>query len=237
MSELSEKDPRMMTLIGHLNDARKSFLRILIAMVLTTLISFAAAQTFVTLLAVPIGGLQNLQSIEVTENIGVFMRVALLSGFILATPVILLEILRFILPGLEKNESRWIYLLLPLALIFFVGGVVFAYLVMLPKAIPFLIEFGGVKTNPRLSSYFEFVTGLLFWVGVSFEAPLLMFFLAKLHVVSARALAKQWRIAVVVIAVLAAVVTPTPDPVNMALLMAPFLLLYLLGILFAALAK
>ena len=108
---------------------------------------------------------------------------------------------------------------------------------MLPAAIPFLVSFLGVKTTPRLSNYIGFVTNMMFWIGISFELPLLVFIMAKLNFVNAKMLAKQWRIAVVVIAVVAAVVTPTPDPVNMSLMMAPLMVLYVLSIFFAAVAR
>jgi sec-independent protein translocase protein TatC len=81
------------------------------------------------------------------------------------------------------------------------------------------------------------VTNIIFWVGLSFESPLVMFVLAKMGIVDAKGLAKQWRIAVVIIAVIAAVATPTPDPINMAILMAPLFILYGLGILLAVLAS
>jgi sec-independent protein translocase protein TatC len=108
---------------------------------------------------------------------------------------------------------------------------------MLPAALPFLISFIGVKTTPRLSNYFEFVTNLMFWIGLSFELPLVTFLLAKLGIVTPRLLAKQWRIAIVMIAIIAAFATPTPDPVNMSLLMLPLFVLYLLSIAFAAFAR
>jgi sec-independent protein translocase protein TatC len=208
----------------------------LIAMVITTLASFAFAQRLIFILAQPVGGTQNLLSIEVTENMGVFMRVSLLSGFVIALPVIFYEVMAFVLPGLHASEKKWVFMMIPLATLLFVIGVLFAYFVMLPTALPFLINFLGIKTTPRLSSYFSFVTGLLFWIGISFETPLVVFFLAKLKLVTAKGLARQWRVAVVVIAVLAAVITPTPDPVNMGLLMLPLFGLYLLSLLLATLA-
>ena len=117
------------------------------------------------------------------------------------------------------------------------AGVAFAYFVMLPTALPFLIEFLGIRTTPRLSNYFNFVTNLLFWIGMSFETPLFVFVLARLKLVTARGLARQWRIAVVVIAILSAVITPTPDPINMGLLMLPLFLLYWLSVFMAFLAR
>jgi sec-independent protein translocase protein TatC len=110
-------------------------------------------------------------------------------------------------------------------------------LIMLPAALPFLTSFLGINTLPRPANYVDFVTNLMFWIGISFETPLLIFILAKFKVVNAKMLAKQWRFAVIIIAVLSAVVTPTVDPINMSLLMAPLFLLYLLSILLAFLAR
>jgi sec-independent protein translocase protein TatC len=126
--------------------------------------------------------------------------------------------------------------LIPLAVLMFAVGLWFAYYVMLPVALPFLTSFMGIRTIPRPANYIQFVTTVMFWVGVAFEFPLLMFALATIGVVEARTMLRGWKVAVVGIAIAAAVITPTPDPINMALLMAPLLGLYFLGILFAAAA-
>ena len=199
------------------------------------------ADYFLRLLAVPVGGLDKLVQIEVTESVGVYMRVSLLSGFIIALPIIVYEILAFVIPGLYDNEKRWVFSAIPIATALFLLGVAFSYFVMLPAALPFLLGFlnqngQGVKAFPRISTYIDFVTNLMFWIGVSFETPLIVFMLAKFHIVTPAFLAKQWRYAVVVIAIIAAVITPTVDPVNMGLLMAPLFAVYLLSILFAAIA-
>lgn len=126
---------------------------------------------------------------------------------------------------------------IPFATFLFIAGVAFAFYVMLPTAIPFLTGFVGVKTVPRVANYINFVTSLLFWIGVAFETPLLVFALVKLKIVSVGTLARQWRIAIVVIAALSAVITPTVDPVNMGLLMLPLFGLYLLSLLLGLLAR
>ena len=221
----------------HVTELRGRLFFALIALVVTTLGSFMFAQYAIEILARPIGGLQNVVSIEVTENVGVFFRVSLLSGFILALPFILYQLLAFIAPGLYPNEKRMLLLFIPVATLLFIGGVAFSYFVMLPTAIPFLVSILGVQTLPRLSNYINFVTNLMFWIGVSFETPLVVFALAKFHIVTAAGLLKQWRFAIVIIAVVAAVVTPTPDPVNMGILMAPLFVLYLLSVLFAYIAN
>lgn len=230
-------EDKKLTAWGHLAELQNRLFRILIGLIVTTVASFLFAEKIMEFLARPIGGLGNMISIEVTENVGVYMKVSLLSGLILAFPFVLYQLMAFIIPGLLPNERRWVMWSIPLATLFFIGGVAFAYFVMLPTALPFLISFTGIHTMPRPANYFNFVSGLLFWIGICFETPLIVFVLAKIRFVSASLLAKQWRIALVLIAVLSAVITPTPDPVNMGLLMIPLALLYILSILFAFIAR
>jgi sec-independent protein translocase protein TatC len=231
------QDNKAMSLWEHLGELRKRLLTSLVALVVGVILSIIFSEHLLRLIASPIGGLENLLSIQVTENLSVYFRVTLLSGFILSLPFTLFQLYLFISPGLKRRERRWVVIAVPLATILFCGGAVFAYLIMLPAAIPFLVQFPGPEVLPKWKDYVNFVTNLIFWVGVSFETPLLMFLLAKLGIIDAKGLAKGWRIALIVIAVIAAVATPTPDPINMALLMAPLFLLYLLGILLAALAR
>lgn len=229
-------DDREMSFLEHFEELRRRLLVIVIAFAVTTLASFAFAQNFLDLLAVPIGGLDKLQAIEVTESISVYMRVSLLAGLVLAMPVIVFELLSFILPGLKKSEKKWVYIAVPSATLFFAVGIYFAYVYMLPPSIRFLTTFLDITTSPRLSNYINFVLNLLFWIGISFEFPLIIFILAKLNIVTGRGLIRQWRIAVVAIAVLSAMITPTVDPVNMAILMIPLFSLFLLSVLLAFIA-
>jgi sec-independent protein translocase protein TatC len=231
------EDPGGMTLWGHLEELRKRLLYSLIALVVGMIVAVIFSDFLLALISLPIGGFENLLSIQVTENLSVYFRITMLGGFILALPFILLQLIFFVSPGLKKTERLWLFRAIPLATLLFCGGVLFAYFVMLPTAIPFLVEFPGPEVLPKWRDYVSFVTNLLFWIGISFETPLIMFVLAKLGIISAKGLLKQWRYAVIFIAVIAAVATPTPDPVNMALLMAPLLLLYLLGILLASFAR
>jgi sec-independent protein translocase protein TatC len=188
-------------------------------------------------MARPVGGRAALQAIEVTESIGAFMRVSLLSGFALAFPYLCLELFAFVNPGLKKNERRLVILAVPLASLLFLTGLAFTYYVVLPAALPFLLNFMGIPTTPRPLNYIRFVTNLMLWIGVAFEFPLLIYVLAGLGFVRASSLARSWRFAIVGIAVLAAAATPTVDPVNMALVMAPMLVLYLVSIVLAAIAQ
>ena len=232
-----ELESKEMTFLDHFEELRSRLLKSLIALAVTTALSFIFAQSLLELIAFPIGGLGKLQAIEVTESISVYMRVSLLSGVVFAMPVIVYQLLRFILPGLTSKEKRWIRLAVPSATILFASGVYFAFEYMLPPAIEFLTTFLDVQTSPRLSNYISFVINIMFWIGISFEAPLLVFILAKLHLVTGKGLLKQWRIAIVVIAVIAAMITPTVDPVNMAILMLPLFMLYLISVFLAFIAR
>jgi len=173
----------------------------------------------------------------VTEPIGTVMRVSLMTGFAIAFPYIGLEAWLFIAPGLKKRSRTYGLIAIPIVVIFFLGGMAFAYYVMLPTALPFLLNFMGINTIPRPSSYIKFVTSLMFWLGVAFEFPIVIFILSSLGLISAKMLIQQWRLAIVIIAVISALITPTVDPVNMALVMGPLIILYFLSVLLAAFAQ
>ena len=228
---------RQFTIIQHLEELRDRLIKSAIAVAVTTLFSFIFARQFLQLLIVPMGETSPVSS-SPTTNIVVFTKVALISGVALAMPVLVYQLIGFIAPGLTRREKRYLYLILPGATLSFVAGIAFAYFVMLPTAIPFLKGFLGdiVQPNWFVDKYISFITSLLLGVGLSFETPLLIFFLAKLGIVTPEVLSRNRKYAVLVIAVLSAVITPTPDPFNMILVMVPLILLYEIGILLAKLA-
>jgi len=222
----------------HFVALRNHVFRACIALGITTVLSFLFAQRLMDILAVPLGpnGTKILQVIEPTEAIGVFMRVSLLSGLAFAMPWIVLEIYLFVAPGLMPRSRLFLLGAIPTASVLFLAGMAFTYFIMLPAAIPFLQNFLGFKAAWRPSAYFGLVTSLMFWIGIAFQMPLLVYALAGVGLIKARQLAKQWRVAVIVIAVIAAAVTPTVDPVNMGLVMLPMFGLYGLSIVGAAIA-
>lgn len=219
-----------MALLEHFNALRRHLFRILVVLALCSVAMFAFTQQVVDFLAQPIGGLDTLQAIDVTETIGVFMRVALFGAIAVASPYIAFELWLFAAPGLRPRARKMGLIGIPLVGVFFIGGIAFSYYLMLPTALPFLLNFMGIQTIPRISSYINFVTGLLFWIGVAFEFPLVIYVLSLMGLVKPGALLKYWRVAVVIIAIVAAAITPTVDPVNMGLVMAPMIVLYFLSI-------
>jgi sec-independent protein translocase protein TatC len=227
-----------MGIVFHLNALRKHLFRMALYMVVATALSLVFVQWILEFLSSPLeGGLSALQAVDVTEPIGSVMKVALLAGFTLSFPLLIFEVWLFAAPGLKRGERIFSLIAIPFALVFFIGGMAFAYYIMLPAALPFLLSFQGIQAIPRPYSYFPFVTNMLFWLGVAFEFPLVIFVLARLGIVHSKDLASQWRFAIVIIAVVAALVTTTVDPVNMALVMAPMSVLYFLSIGLAFLAE
>lgn len=221
----------------HLNELRKRVTAAFIGVVICVVASFVFAQQILDVLAEPAGGLNALQAIKVAETMQAFMRISLIAGLIIAFPWVLFQVLAFVWPGLEKNEKRWVAIGLPFATILFLSGVAFTYFVMLPTAIPMLLSFMGIQTVPTVTDYVNFVTAMMFYVGLAFLSPLVAFILSKLGILYWKDLAKHWRIAIVVIAVAAAIITPTGDPINMGLLMLPLTFLYGLSIFLARLAR
>jgi sec-independent protein translocase protein TatC len=167
-----------------------------------------------------------------------YFRVALLMGAILAIPFITLQLFLFIAPGLNRKEKRWIYLALPATTALFMIGVAFAWFIMVPAALSFLRDFesGVFQAQWTAERYIAFLTSLLFWIGVSFEMPVIVFVLARLGIVGPKPLIRNWRLAVVAMTIVAAVITPTVDPFNMLLVVGPLLLLYILSIGLAVIA-
>jgi sec-independent protein translocase protein TatC len=226
-----------MGLMEHIDALRKNLLRSVVFLIITTSISFTFTKQIIDFLAKPVGGLSALRAIDVTEPISVFMRVALLSGFALALPYIAFELWIFAAPGLKRKTRIVSLISIPIATVLFFSGMAFAYYLMLPVGVPFLISVLGIPAELRPSTYVRFVTGVMFWLGAAFELPLVVYILALAGFIKAKFLKEQWRLAIVIIAIIAAAITPTVDPINMSIVMGPLIILYFLSIGLAYLAQ
>ena len=224
-------DEERMTIFGHLEELRARLLKVMIALVITTVVGLLFTSQLLRLIVVPAGDVKPV-FLRPTEGFVTYMRVALLTAVGLAMPVIAYQAAQFIMPGLKPHERRYVYTFLPGAVILFLVGVAFAYFLLLPVSLNYLANFGSdiATANWAMGEYIAFVTNLLFWVGVVFETPLLILFLAKVGVVTPGMLATNRKYAILASAILAAVVTPTPDPFNMLLVMAPLVILYEIGV-------
>ena len=228
-------------LMTHLLELRDRLVRASLGVLITTMLAFFFSQKLMDLfLAIKPQNLDvQIQVIDVTEKFVTYFKVSLTAGLVLSMPIIIYELLRFLAPGLRRNEQRMVLLGLPFVILFFAAGVSFAYLVLLPNALSFLLGFGSpdIKSNILLSKYIGFVTNFMLAVGVVFEMPPVMFMLAKLGIVSAQRMSGFRRYAIVLIVVIAAIITPTPDPFNQMAVAVPMYLLYELGILLARFAR
>jgi sec-independent protein translocase protein TatC len=228
---------KLMPIMGHLRELRNVLIKCAVVLVITSAIALVFATPILQFLIAPYGGI--LETIDPTENVTTYFRVALVSGAVLAMPFLVYFIWSFIAPGLEEKEKRYVRFIVPGATVLFMIGVAFAWGIMLPAAIGFLAGFEPeiFKTSWRAAAYIPFVTSLMFWIGVAFELPLIVFFLAKLKIVTAKQLLGWWRFAIVGAAIVAAVITPTVDPFNMMLVMGPLVFLYFLSVALAKLAR
>ena len=243
MNEEPEENSMMDVVSGVITDAnvrqnlwdefdvfRKHLLRAVIGLVIGVGISFKYTVPLMTYLSSPIGGLESLQAIEVTEEIGVFMRVALMSGIAIMLPYIAFEIWLFAAPGLKPRERKMGLVGIPFSTILFAAGMAFTFFILLPAALPFLGGFTQIAEFWSAREYFKFVTGLMLWIGLFFEFPLVIYILTSIGFVKPAVLAQQWRLAIVIISIIAAAVTPTIDAVTMGLVMIPLVLLYFVSV-------
>ena len=234
---------RELTFLQHLGELRRRLMWSALALLAASAVAFAFFRQLIELLTRPArvaleGQAGGLIYTEVTELLTTSVKVSLLAGFVFAFPVILYQGIMFVAPGLTARERRYLWAFLPAALAAFLCGVAFAYFVLAPPALKFLLTFGqGVATPEiRISNIVNVMLRLMFWMGIAFETPLVMYLLASLGIVNARMLGRFRRYWVVVAFILAAIITPTFDPLNQALVAAPLLALYELGVLLARLA-
>jgi len=222
-----------MSLLEHLQELRDRLVKASIGLAIGTGIGALFAGTIFKYLLQPYG--REVQILDPTGSVTNYFRVALMMGGIIAIPLITYQLLMFILPGLTNRERRIVLTALPAITLLFLVGVLFAWFMLIPPALDFLANFHSdiFTTQWTADGYLGFITSLLFWMGVAFETPLIFFVLAFLGFVNSALLRKNWRIAIVGASIVAAVITPTVDPVNMFLVMAPLLVLYLLSIVLA----
>ena len=229
-SSLATEAETRASLWEHVDALRMHLLRIIMGLALGVGVSFYFTIPLMEYLAKPVGGLEKLQAIQVTEGIGVYMRVALLSGVTIMLPYIAFELWLFAAPGLKPRDRKMGILGIPLAALLFLMGLACTNYLLLPPALTWLANFTDIPQAWTANNYFGFVTNLMLWVGLFFEFPLVIYILTSIGLVKPRVLLQQWRLAIVIIAIVAAVITPTIDPVNMGLVMLPMSLLYFISI-------
>ncbi|MBD2694605.1 twin-arginine translocase subunit TatC [Anabaena catenula] len=220
-----------MSFFDHLEELRQRIFYSLIAVAVGVIGCFIVVKPLVQLLEVPAHGIKFLQ-LAPGEYFFVSIKVAGYSGLVLASPFILYQIIQFVLPGLTRRERR---LLAPVVLgssVLFVGGLVFAYLLLIPAALQFFISYGAdvVEQLWSIEKYFEFVLLLLFSTGLAFQIPIIQLLLGNLGIVSSEKMLAGWRFVIMGAVILGAVLTPSTDPLTQSLLAGAVLGLYFGGV-------
>jgi Twin arginine targeting (Tat) protein translocase TatC len=229
---LSERDKEL-SLMQHLTELRNRLMITSFGVLIATAIAFVFAKDIILALEAPAHLGKPLQLISPTEGFTTYMRVSLFTGIALAMPVILYEIYAYVDPALRPKERRFLLTLGPFVLLLFVGGMAFCYFLLLPNAINFLFTFGSdvFEAAPRASEYISFVTTFILGVGLVFEMPVIIFGVTRVGLVKRSWLAKQRRYVFLMVFVLGAIITPTPDPFNQSLVAIPMYLLFEVGML------
>lgn len=228
-----------MTLIEHLYELRSRLFKACLALVVGMVVALFFAQEIIEFLTEPYyDALEKkgqdrtkLLATAPTDNLFIQLKVGLYAGILLSSPVWLYQLWSFITPGLHRNEKRWAYSFVAVAVPLFAAGTVLAYIVV-AKGLEFLLPSITTDISPQLliTSYIGFVTSMMLLFGAGFEFPLVVAMLNFAGLVSARKLLSWWRIAVFLMFAFAAFVTPTPDPFSMIALALPMCALYFVAV-------
>ena len=229
-------EDRKQSVLEHLQELRRRLIRSVIAIAVASVIAFIFYDWLFYILKLPAGGI-SLVYIEMTEMVGTIMKVCLTAGIILAMPYLVLQGIMFVSPALTSKEKRYVYLILPWIALMFTGGVVFGYFILIPPATRFLISFGSDIAMPeiRVGNYISVVARLLLAIGIVFEMPVITTFLARLGVLKPKWLSDHRKAAIILAFILAAIITPTFDPINQSLVAVPLVVLYEMSIWLARL--
>lgn len=226
-----------MPLTSHLYELRKRLIIAVIATLIGFIISYAFSEPLFQLLAAPLvdalpEGTTSLVFLGIIEPFFTYLKVALVAGIVLASPVILYQIWAFAAPALYKEERRWFLPIVVVSTLFFILGITFAYKLVFPFAFKYLMGFANAELRPELSIalYFTIAIKLLLAFGIVFELPFFMTILSRIGVTNAAFFSHYRRYAIVLAVVLSALLTP-PDIFSQLMMAGPVILLYELGIL------
>ncbi|MFH1411911.1 MAG: twin-arginine translocase subunit TatC [Candidatus Omnitrophota bacterium] len=236
MSPLYPEESKKLDVISHLEELRKRILWCVGIIAAASCGAFFAGDRILAAAKKPIEGLvDSIIFISPAEAFTAYLKVIILTGFVASFPVIIYHLWAFLSPAFEKKKRKRIIVWLVLALALFFAGITFSYSVAIPTALKFLIAFGKNIAVPAISlgKYISFFGALILAGGMIFEIPVVIGLLADVGMLRSSSLRKKRHIAVLAIMVVAAVITPTQDILNMLIFAVPMILLYEMGILIA----
>ena len=244
---LDGPDDRM-TLTQHLSELRTRIIRSVLAVIVGIIINLAFYDQILRFMRRPyeqlcknnpkLQGHCELQFLGPLEGFSTRLSICTYGGIILALPVILWQVWRFIVPALHKNEKQYAVPFILSSIILFLMGAAVAYLTLTP-ALDFLISWAGndIQANFQVSKYVSLFGLMLAAFGITFEFPVLLVFLQLVGVLTPQILIKQWRYAIVIIAVIAAVITPSGDPYSMLAMSIPMWIFYFIAVIIGRIAQ
>lgn len=235
---MSENELNGMSLLEHLEELRRRILFSLVGMAGGFFLCWGYREQIFGYMQQPILEAlrrnkldETLIYLNPTEPFNLYLKVSLMAGLFVASPFILYQVWGFIAPGLYKNERRYVIPFMVSTVALFVGGGLFGYYIAYPAMLNFLIEFGSkFKPMITLREYLDLFMTVVLGLGLVFELPILIFFLALMGVVTPGWLWRNFRYSILVMFIIAAILTPTTDIVNMCIFAAPMIALYLVGI-------
>ena len=230
-----------MTFLEHLEELRWRVVYALIGIVIGTIAAWIFIDILVDyVLLIPAKKAEiQLQNLRPFGQLFLYFQIALIAGLILSLPNVFYQFWKFISPALKDNEKRYVTSIVIFSTICFVSGIVFAYFVMLPTALNFAMNFGSeaIENNFAITEYMSIIISVMLGAGVVFELPMLSFFLSKIGIVTPEMMRKYRRHSIIAILVVAAVITPTVDPVGHLLLAVPLVFLYEISIFVAKISR
>lgn len=231
-----------LTIMEHLNELRHRLFVMALAIAVGTGVGLFTAKRGIDFLERPAKSVYpnfTPYQIEPLEFVGSYFKVALLTGLIIAMPVLVYQILAFVVPALTRKERRWMFPIMFGVFALFLGGVVFSYYLVVPRALDFILNFGKGTVEPhiRVGLYVDFIVRLVFWTGVLFELPIVMMVPAKFGIIRANRYLKWWRYAIVLGFLAAAAVIPNISPIEQISVAIPIIGLYFVGVGLAKLVQ
>lgn len=238
MSKKNHKDStKDLTIVGHLTELRKRIIYSVVAVFIGILICYYFSEAIIKSI-IGIGPINNFVYIAPAELLMSYIKVSVLGGFVISAPLIFIQVWLFVSPGLNDKEKKYIIVSLFIGGIFFILGIIFAYIVVLPTMITFFMGFQIEEIQPMISfsNYLGFVINNLLAFGLIYELPIVMVLLTKFRILKIEFLKNNRKYFVLIILIIAAILTP-PDVISQTLLAIPMFILFEIGILLSTLIQ
>lgn len=214
-----------MSVVDHLSELRTRLVIAIVAIIIGTLGAYYYVEDILQILVAPAG---KLYYTKPTEAFFTYMKISLVAGCIVSSPVWFYQIWAFIVPALSKGEKKVTFMVVPTAVVLFVVGVLFSYYLVLPMAIQFFIGFGTDELQPLFSigQYIDFVIAFILPFGITFELPLILIALGVLGILSSDRLREYRKMFILLAFIIGAAISPTPDMLSQTMIAGPMILLY-----------